>query len=53
MSTPPPAVSGTMSLTGRFGQASCAESDPLAAAISASAPKQRDTKQHANSERGR
>jgi hypothetical protein len=51
MSTPPPAVSGTTSLIGRLGQASCAGSEPHAAAISASAPKQRGKKQRAKRQR--
>src|SRR5882757_8706237 len=51
MSTPPPAVSGTTSLIGRLGQASCAASGPLAATTSASAPKQRGNKWRADGER--
>src|SRR5712692_3960419 len=41
MSTPPPAVSGTTSLIGRLGQASCADARPHHAPTSASAPSER------------
>src|SRR5262245_45267545 len=51
MSTPPPAVRGTMSLIGRLGQASCADDAALAPTISASTPRHLGRRPHAERRR--